>query len=93
MRLIARILVFIFITFLTTPTLVSAIKRSSDTSISYSFSEEEQMHKQIKAICHFDMAYEIIDLSELPSGLILSDNLSKHDIISSSIFIPPPDEV
>ncbi len=93
MRLIGQILLFIFITFLITPTLVSAIKKSSDTSISYSFSEEEQMHKQIQAICHYDMSYETINLSELTSSLILSDNLSKHDLITSSIFIPPPDQI
>jgi hypothetical protein len=93
MKLIGQILLFIFIMFLITPTLVSAIKKGSDISISYGFSEEEQLHKQIKAICHFDMAYELIDLSELTSSLILSDNLSKHDIISSSIFIVPPDQI
>ncbi|MFV8325478.1 hypothetical protein [Flavobacterium sp. ZS1P14] len=93
MKLIAQILLFVFIAFLLTPTIVSAIQKSSDTSITYSFSEEEQLHKQIKAICHFDIAYEIINLSELTSSLILSENLSKHDIIASSIFIPPPDQV
>ncbi|MFV5688211.1 hypothetical protein ACM55K_07345 [Flavobacterium sp. LT1R49] len=93
MKLIAQILLFVFIAFLLTPTIVSAIQKSADTSITYSFSEEEQLHKQIKAICHFDMGYEIINLSELTSTLILSENLSKHDIIASSIFIPPPDQV
>lgn len=93
MKLIARILLFVFITFLLTPTIVSAIEKSTDTSITYSFFEEEQSHKQIKAIFHFEMAYEIINLSELTSSLILSENLSKHDIIASSIFIPPPDQV
>jgi hypothetical protein len=93
MKIVAQILLFIFIAFLVTPTIVSVIEKSSDTSITYSFFEEEQSHKQIKAIFHFDIAYEIIHLSELTSSLILSENLSKHDIISSTIFIPPPDQV
>jgi hypothetical protein len=93
MKITAQILLFLFIAFLLTPTIVSVIEKSADTSITYSFSEEEQLHKQIKAICHFDMAYEIINLSELTSSLILSENLSKHDIIASSIFIPPPDHI
>ena len=93
MKLIAQILLFVFITFLLTPTIVSAIEKSTDTSITYSFFEEEQSHKQIKAIFHFDVAYEIIHVSELTSSLILSENLSKHDIIASTIFIPPPDLV
>lgn len=93
MKLIAQILLFVFITFLLTPTIVSAIEKSTDTSITYSFFEEEQSHKQIKAIFHFDVAYEIIHVSELTSSLILSENLSKHDVIASTIFIPPPDLV
>lgn len=93
MKIVAQILLFIFIAFLLTPTIVSVIEKSNDTSITYSFFEEEQSHKQIKAIFHFDVAYEIIHLSELTSSLILSENLSKHDIISSTIFIPPPDQV
>ena len=93
MKIIAKILLFIFIAFLLTPTIVSVIEKSTDTSITYSFFEEEQSHKQIKAIFHFDIAYEIIHLSELTSSLILSENLSKHEIISSTIFIPPPDQV
>lgn len=93
MKIIAQILLFIFIAFLLTPTIVRVIEKSTDTSITYSFFEEEQSHKQIKAIFHFEIAYEIIHLSELTSKIILSENLSKHDIISSTIFIPPPDHV
>ena len=63
MKIIAQILLYIFIAFLLTPTIVSAIDKSTDTSINYSFFEEEQSQKQIKAIFHFEMAYEIINLS------------------------------
>lgn len=49
MKLVARILLFIFIAFLSTPTIVTVMKKSSDTSIFFSFSEEEHSHKELKA--------------------------------------------
>ena len=90
MKMIARIILFLFVVFLLTPTIVCAIEENVDTSVFYSFSEEEQAHKQIKAIFHFDIAYETINISELNSSLIHSENLSKHDNIASKILIPPP---
>lgn len=93
MKMIAKILLFVFITFLVTPTVVSVIKKGIDTSQFYSFSEEEISHKQIKAIFNSDVVTPPIHLSQLTSSLILSENLSKHDKISSKIVIPPPDEI
>lgn len=93
MKLAVKILLIVFITFLSTPTIVSLIEKSTDTSYFYSASEEEQMHKEIKAELKFGTAYELINLSSLTSSLILSENLSKHDNIASAIFIPPPDQV
>jgi hypothetical protein len=93
MKLTAKILLFVFITFLITPTIVSVIEKSIDISVVYSFSEEEQSHKEIKAVCHFDVVNETINLLELNSGLINFEILSKHDKIASKIFIPPPEQV
>ncbi|WP_244200134.1 hypothetical protein [Flavobacterium limicola] len=69
------------------------IEKSSDISIFYSLSEEEHAHKEIKTFFYLDNSLDIIIPSELPSSIILSENLSKHDKITSSIFIPPPNEV
>lgn len=93
MKIIAHIFLFIFIAFLATPTIVSAIENSEDTSISYSFFEEEQSQKQIKGILNFDFSYDLLQLSTLNSSIIHFENLSKHDSITSTIFIPPPDLV
>jgi hypothetical protein len=93
MKITAQILLFVFITFLITPTIVSVIKKSADISVFYSFSEEEKTHKEIKAVFNSDVVIAPVNLSQLDSDLIQSENLSKHDKISSKIFIPPPEQV
>ena len=93
MKITAQILLFVFITFLATPTIVSVIKKSADMSVFYSFSEEEKAQKEIKAIFNSDLENVPNNLSQLNSSLIRSENLSKHDKIASKIFIPPPEQV
>ena len=93
MKITAQILLFVFITFLATPTIVSVIKTSADMSMFYSFSEEEKVHKEIKAVFNSAVVIAPVNLSQLDSGLIHSENLSKHDKIASKIFIPPPEQV
>lgn len=93
MKITARILLFVFITFLVTPTIVSVIKKNADMSVFYSFSEEEKTHIEIKAVFNNDVVIAPVNLSQLDSGIIQSENLSKHDKISSKIFIPPPEQV
>jgi hypothetical protein len=93
MKLTAQILLFVFITFLITPTVVSVIKKNADMSLFYSFSEEEKAQKEIKAVFYFDIVSAPLIHSNLNSGLIHSENLSKHDKIASKIFIPPPEQV
>ena len=93
MKIAAQILLFVFITFLVTPTVISVIEKSADISVFYNFSEEEKAHKEIKAIFNFEYANTPLQLSKFNSSLIHSENLSRHDKIASKIFIPPPDQV
>ena len=96
MKTTARLLLFVFIAFLITPTIVSIIEKTTDISVFYSLSEEEKEIKEIKeikAIFNFEVFDAPVYLSKLNSGLIHSENLSKHDKIPSKIFIPPPEQV
>ncbi len=93
MKIIARLLLFVFVSFLVTPTVVCVIKKDADISAFYSFSEEEKTHKEFKAIINFDVVCAPVYLSQLNRRVIFSENLSKHDKISSKIFIPPPEQV
>lgn len=94
MKILANIVLFLFMTFLATPTIVGMLKSDTDTSVVYSFSEEE-VHKEIKEI-----PANIEDILQVPLILnatkptaIHSDNQQKHDNVSEEIFSPPPEFV
>ncbi|TDD74180.1 hypothetical protein [Flavobacterium caseinilyticum] len=93
MNLISKIFLIIFITFLATPTIVTVIEKSADISIFYTTSEDEHTPKEIKTFVYFDNLSDEILPAKFASWTILSENLSKHDNITSSIFIPPPNDV
>lgn len=94
MKLIARILLFIFIAFLSTPTIVQALKKSNGATITVNFSEEEQAHKELKAAVHpVIMEHEVLNPLCVEKKTIISENIVKLDNISPSIFAPPPNLV
>lgn len=93
MKFFARLLLIVFVAFLSTPTLVTLIQKSTDTSLFYSFAEEE-IHKELKEVKaelkqHFD--YPFLDLKVNKNTAIISENLSRHDNVASEIFSPPPE--
>lgn len=78
-----------FVSFLATPTIVSVINKSCDTSFFYSVSEEELSHKAVKEHkLQLHTGY-IFKLQKL-STEIISENMLKHDNITFIIFSPPP---
>ncbi|MBP8066635.1 MAG: hypothetical protein KAY31_04110 [Flavobacterium sp.] len=94
MKFLVNIVLFLFITFLATPTIVSVVEDSVDTSIFYTFSEEE-IHKEVKEI-----PMNIGDILQIPSvpsvlktTVINTENELKHDNVSDEIFSPPPEFV
>lgn len=74
--------------FLAAPTVVTLVNKNADVSLCYSFSEEEQVHKQITFPS---------EMLPTPTPYILErqqhsfpfENLL-HDSLSRNIFIPPP---
>lgn len=93
MKIIAQILLFVFISFLITPAVICLIDKDADVMALYSFSEDEKTRKEIKTIIDLDAKSTSIDLSQLNSKLILTKKISKHNKIFSKIFIPPPKQV
>ncbi|MCG2612112.1 hypothetical protein LZZ90_11395 [Flavobacterium sp. SM15] len=92
MKFLVNIVLFLFITFLATPTIVSFIESDTDTSIVYSFSEEE-VHKEIKEI-----PAKLENILQVPTLVLTSktsvinfENLQKHDNVFEEIFSPPPE--
>ena len=93
MKLIATAILIVFITFLSTPTIVTLIEKSTDISLFYSFSEEE-VHKnynEINAYIKESSECHLLDSKIDPCILIVSENLSRHDNVADEIFSPPPE--
>lgn len=93
MKLIARFILFIFVAFLSTPTIVTLIEKNTDVSMFYNFAEEEHHKdiKQIKADLNLGFDYPFIELRQDRDSKITSKNLLRHDNIAEEIFIPPPE--
>lgn len=92
MKFFARLLLILFVAFLSAPTVVSLIQKNTDTSLFYSLTEEE-IHKELKEVKaemkqQFD--YPFLDAA-IQKTSVISENLSKHDNVSSEIFSPPPE--
>jgi hypothetical protein len=99
MKTFASIVLLFFVLFLGAPTIVAYLEKDKnpigqceDCDSNTSSSIEEIKH-DIK-LYTFNTFLEIPFLdSEKNSDLIIFENLSKHDLISASIFIPPPNAV
>jgi hypothetical protein len=93
MKTAAKLLLFLFVTFLSMPTIVGVIEKSCDTSVFYTMTEEEETHKDLKVVFSDLHHYELPDISASASSLIISENLSRHGNVAAAIFIPPPELV
>ena len=92
MKFLTQIVLFLFLAFLATPTIVSMIESDTDLSYVYNLSEEET-HKEIKeipALVENTVQLSLFKIS-LKSTFINSENLLKHDNVSEEIFSPPPE--
>ncbi|MFB9076639.1 hypothetical protein ACFFLS_25530 [Flavobacterium procerum] len=93
MKILARILLFIFIAFLSTPTIVQALKKSNSAAVSFSIAEEE-VHKELKNVMHPSiLEHDVLIPVYIEKKTIISENIVKLDNISPSIFAPPPNLV
>ena len=73
MKLIAHLLLFLFIAFLSTPTIVRMIEKSCDTSVIFSMTEEEHAKKEFNVFDYFNEIQDVPLLSKYnKSSLILS---------------------
>jgi hypothetical protein len=93
MKIIVKLLLFFFLTFLSAPTLVSLIEKKGDISFFYDNSETEDFQKELKTEFIFETFTFVVFIPQKKSSKILSDNLSKHDNISQKIIILPPDTI
>ncbi|MFA9190143.1 hypothetical protein AAGV28_02065 [Flavobacterium sp. FZUC8N2.13] len=91
MKLVARFFLFLFIVFLSTPTIISWIENSNDTPMFFSVSEDDNGKKEEKSIIFTEATPTNFKSKTTTIGcLIISKKISIHDNISRKIFSPPP---
>ena len=93
MKIIVRLLLVFFLTFLSAPTIVSLLEKKGDVSFCYDNSETDEFQKDLKSEFVLESFTYIFLKSQKKSIAILSENLSKHDNISKKIVITPPDTI
>lgn len=92
MKLAVGFLLLLFVTYLSTPSIVSIIDSANDLTLDFGSIDEDQSDilkitlKSVPFIC-FSVAY-IKSCDE-----IYFRNILKHSSLSDSIFIPPPEQV
>jgi hypothetical protein len=93
MQTAVKIVLFLFISFLSVPTIVTMIEKNTDISVFYSFAEEEitKHVKEVKAELKFGYDGESFAFIDTTKNRIISENLSKHDKVLEEIFSPPPE--
>lgn len=86
-------LLFIFISFLSMPTVVVLIENNVDVSYFYSNAEEEEIQKETKCF-NFMYCTNLISTLFLKNPFlnktIINDNNFSFNLISRDIVIPPP---
>ena len=92
MKLAVGFLLVLFITFLSTPSIVSLIDSTNDVTVYYGSIDEDQndiLKINLKSVpfLYFSAVYSK-SCSE-----IYFRNILKHSSLSDSIFIPPPEQV
>lgn len=90
---IVKILIFAFVLFLSTPTIVSLIENNNHISILIASTEIDDNNKDIKLAFKSNILSFCLIYETKKSCLIISENLSMHDKVSPSIFTTPPDSI
>jgi hypothetical protein len=95
MKHLVNIVLLVFITFLSTPTIVSVINHDdTDISVFYSFAEEEIQKELQEVKAHTQVEFQLTVFSiAKKSSIIRSENLQRHDNVFEEIFCPPPELV
>jgi hypothetical protein len=94
MKMKVYIMLFLYATFLLTPLIVRLIENSNDTSTFFNLSEEEvDSEKEFITVLYLESLKETIVLNQSNSCKIFHEISSKHELISFTVLIPPPEQV
>jgi hypothetical protein len=94
MKAYVHIVLFLFITFLSVPTIVSLLKDRNDDKVTVMVSLEEEIQKEIKEIKV--TPYKPFEFPFVPakeqSARIISKHPHGHQVVFGDIFLPPPEQ-
>ncbi|MFN7043717.1 MAG: hypothetical protein ACK4M1_00855 [Flavobacterium sp.] len=94
MKLLVNIFLFVFISFLSTPTLIGMVDKEADTSYFYSMCEEEENHapfNEIKTVPTTNYSLNHFSFGQLARFNVHIDfELMPFDNLAHQIFSPPP---
>ncbi|MCB0443317.1 MAG: hypothetical protein KDC50_04635 [Flavobacterium sp.] len=96
MRILVSIVLFLFLSFLSLPTLVGLLDNNdTDISMVYNLSEEEEVLKSynFKEAIKTSKQVTFICLELVISKKIINDNQEKYDSFLEEIFSPPPEKI
>lgn len=98
MKIFASIVLLFFVLFLVAPTIVVCLEEDKDSiSLCEDCNSPSSSFEEIKHDIKYYTFNPFLEMSFIDckksSGLIIFENLSKHDLICASIFIPPPNRV
>jgi len=96
MKWITKLILFLFILFLSTPTIVGFVDDNIDVSYFYNLAEEEENHvsfNEIKMVSSSSISFpSCLNKSKLNLNVSQSHFLS-YDNLAHSIFSPPPNQI
>lgn len=94
MKILVNIVLFLFLSFLAAPTIVSLLEDDADVSIVYSLTEEEIQKelKEVKAAPYMELRLAFFAPAK-KSLIIKSVSHEKQDNVSREIHSPPPEIV
>lgn len=94
MKFLVKIVLFLFISFLAAPTIISVMEDDADISMVYSLNEEE-IHKEVKEIkAGPQKEFELpLVITEKKSKVINSKYLLRYNNAFGDIFSPPPESI
>lgn len=94
MKIFASIVLLFFVFFLAAPTIVVCLENDKENTSLCGNSNVPTSCEEIKNDIKYYTLNSFSDISffdyKKGSGLIVFENLSKHDLNYASIFIPPP---
>ncbi|MDP2161298.1 MAG: hypothetical protein Q8K02_12490 [Flavobacterium sp.] len=93
MKTLVSIVLFLFVSFISMPTIIGYMNKDADLALVFSMSEEEETHNtfKIKDVIKNNKEVFTLQLEQKSTKKIFSENNIQHDEVLDEIFSPPPE--